>query len=358
MRDGLLNGDVVMERSKLIKKIRMSCPLCDKEHEVEERKRLTAISFKGEKVKYEEKFYFCVNADEDENEFETASMTNENLLNARNAYREKHGLLTSNEIVKIREGYGLSQVDLARMLGWGEATVSRYESNAIQDDAYDTMLRIIKDNPLQALEFLKRNESKFSDKKKREIKNKILEKIDSYGKEYLTRQAFEGEYASFEEPSDSNGNSLLNIDKIEAVISYIAERDKNLYKVKLMKLLWYIDVVSYKLRGFSITGMVYRHNTMGALPIGHYSLMNLENLNVVEEESYTNDSMLHILPTEGMDYSILSDEDKKIIDKVIKKFKNYKTSDIVDYMHKEKAYVETKTGDIIPFTLAKEIKNF
>ncbi len=103
---------------------------------------------------------------EDENEFETASMTNENLLNARNAYREKHGLLTSNEIVKIREGYGLSQVELARMLGWGEATVSRYESNAIQDDAYDTMLRIIKDNPLQALEFLKRNESKFSDTKK------------------------------------------------------------------------------------------------------------------------------------------------------------------------------------------------
>ncbi len=103
---------------------------------------------------------------EDENEFETASMTNENLLNARNAYREKHGLLTSNEIVKIREGYGLSQVELARMLGWGEATVSRYESNSIQDDAYDTMLRIIKDNPLQALEFLKRNESKFSDTKK------------------------------------------------------------------------------------------------------------------------------------------------------------------------------------------------
>lgn len=47
------------------------------------------------------------------------------------------------------------QVDLAKLMGWGEATISRYESKAIQDKAYDTMLRLIKDNPLQALEFLK-----------------------------------------------------------------------------------------------------------------------------------------------------------------------------------------------------------
>ena len=46
-----------------------------------------------DKVTYEERFYYCVNADEDENEFETGSMTNENLLNARNAYRVKHGRL-------------------------------------------------------------------------------------------------------------------------------------------------------------------------------------------------------------------------------------------------------------------------
>lgn len=41
-----------------------------------------------------------------------------------------------DEIVAIRESYGLSQVDLAKLLGWGEATISRYESKAIQDEAY------------------------------------------------------------------------------------------------------------------------------------------------------------------------------------------------------------------------------
>ena len=44
---------------------------------------------------YKERFYFCANVEEDENEFVTGAMTNENLLNARNAYRIKMGLLTS-----------------------------------------------------------------------------------------------------------------------------------------------------------------------------------------------------------------------------------------------------------------------
>lgn len=347
-----------METSTLVRKVYMDCPLCDKTHEVEERKRFVTITLKGEEVTYEERFYFCANADEDENEFETGSMTNTNLLNARNAYRVKNGLLTSDEIVAIRENYGLSQVDLARLLGWGEATISRYESKAIQDEAYDTMLRLIKDNPLIALEFLKKNAAKFSVLKRTEIRKKIVEKLDSYGKEYLTRQAFEGEYADFEELSDSNGFTPLNIDKIEAVISYIAENVSNLFKVKLMKMLWYVDAFSYKLNGCAMTGMVYRHNDMGALPIGHYSLMNLENLNVREEESYNYDSMLHIYPTRGMDYSILNDDEKNIIDKVIKKFKNYKAKEIIDYMHEEKAYIETRPGDIIPFSLAKKIREF
>ncbi len=347
-----------MEANTLIRKVHMNCPICDKTHEVEERKRKTTITIKGEEVSYEERFYFCANADEDENEFETGAMSNENLLNARNAYRVKMGLLTSDEIIAIRESYGLSQVDLARLLGWGEATISRYESKAIQDEAYDTMLRLIKDNPLQALDFLKKNADKFPGLKKLEIRSKIVERLDTYGKEYLTRQTFEGEYANFEEPSDSNGFAALNIDKTEAMISYIAENVSNLFKVKLMKMLWYSDVLAFIENGSAMSGMVYRHEPMGALPIGHYSLMNLERLNVQEEMSYNYDTMLHIYPTIGMDYSIFSDDEKAILDKVIMKFKNYKAKDIVNYMHEERAYTETNAGDIIPFSLAKEIRSF
>ena len=345
-----------MEREVLLKKVHMACPLCDKTHEVEERLRRTSIVIKDEAVDYDERYYFCGNADEDENEFESGAMTNVNLLNARNAYRRKMGLLTSDEIIEIRESYGLSQVDLSRLLGWGEATIARYESKAIQDEAYDTMLRLIKDNPLKALEFLKKNGEKFSEGKRYEIREKMVEKLDSYGKEFLTRQALEGEYVGFEEPSDANGYTTLNIDKIEVMVSYLAEAMSNLYKVKLMKSLWYADALHYQKTGKAMTGLVYRHEAMGALPIGHYSLMNLENLNVREELSFSYDSMLHVYPSECVDYSLLSETERTVLDAVIDKFKDYKASEIVEYMHEERAYTETENGEIIPFHLAGEIR--
>ena len=61
--------------------------------------------------------------------------------------------------------------------------------------------------------------------KRSEIRSKIVEKLDSYVKEYLTRQTIGSEYANFEEPSDSNGFTVLDIGKIEAIISlYCGER--------------------------------------------------------------------------------------------------------------------------------------
>lgn len=340
---------------KLIRKLKMDCPVCGQTHEVEERERLATITIKGEDVTYLERYYYCSNAKEYENEFATGIMTNRNLLNARNAYRNKKGLLTSDEIVSIRKNYGLSQVDLAKMLGWGEATISRYESKAIQDEAYDLMLRLIRDNPFKALECLKRNKDKFSKRKFNEIKERIVDQLDSYGKEYLTRQAFEAEYARFENKSKANGNTLLDIDKIEAMVSYFAKNTLYLYKVKLMKMLWYADALSYSETGSAMTGMVYQHEAMGALPIGHDYLMNLERLNIQEEESIHYNSMMHVYPVEGMDYSVLSDQEKVILDEVVNKFKTWKAKEIVDYMHKEKAYLNTKPGEIISFDYAKEI---
>ena len=68
--------------------------------------------------------------------------------------------------------------------------------------------------------------------------------------------------------------------------------------------------------------------------------------------------MLHIYPPANMDYSVLTDREKSILDKVITKFSAYRAKDIVEYMHKEKAYTETRPGEIILFSLAKEIRKF
>ncbi|MBR3771270.1 MAG: type II toxin-antitoxin system MqsA family antitoxin [Clostridium sp.] len=345
-----------MENSTLIRRVHMECPICDKVHEVEERRRQAMITMKGEEVTYEEQFYYCAYAEEEEAEFESAKMSNENLLNARNAYRRKQGLLTSEDIVAIREDYELSQVDLARLLGWGEATISRYESKAIQEEAYDVILRLIRDNPLMALEFLKKNEMKFSEVKVKELRARMIEKIEESGKEYLARQVFKGEYAAYDIPSDSNGYTKLDIDKLEAIISYFAKEDSELVKMKLMRMLWYSDVLAYERNGYAMTGLVYRHESIGALPVGHYSLMNLQRLNVHEEVSNVYDTVLHIYPNEEMDYSVIGDEEKKILDVVVERFKASK--ELAECMQEETVYNYTSVGAVIPFSLVKESRNW
>ena len=90
-----VEGDMAMDSNHLIRKIQMECPLCDKVHDIEERTRVVNTVIKGEKVNYIEKYYFCSYSNEDENEFVTGGMENDNLRNARNEYRKAHGLRTS-----------------------------------------------------------------------------------------------------------------------------------------------------------------------------------------------------------------------------------------------------------------------
>ena len=58
------------------------------------------------------------------------------------AYRRKHGFLTSGEILSRRKAMGLSQKRFAEYLGVGSASIERWESGIlVQDKASDLLLR-------------------------------------------------------------------------------------------------------------------------------------------------------------------------------------------------------------------------
>lgn len=129
----------------------------------------------------------------------------------------------------------------------------------------------------------------------------------------------ESEYVEFRDPCDANGFAVLDIGKLESLISYMAGKVKYLFKVRLMKMLWYCDVISYKRTGKAMTGLVYCHEPMGALPVGHQEIVNLENVNVHTLAGDDPDMIMYeFLPSENADESRLSPEEKSIIDKVIK----------------------------------------
>jgi putative zinc finger/helix-turn-helix YgiT family protein len=72
-------------------------------------------------------------------------------------YRKKHGLLSADEIRALRERFGLTQSELARLLHLGANTISRWESGRnVQTEAMEMLLRLIRDLP-GSIDYLRRN---------------------------------------------------------------------------------------------------------------------------------------------------------------------------------------------------------
>lgn len=338
----------------LIEKTEMDCPLCGKVHLLEKMKRETQGVVKGEIVDYEENYYRCPLTHEVDNEFVPAAMMDENLLNARDGYRKDIGLLTSYEIAEIRAFYGVTQSEFSNLLGWGDVTVTRYESKTIQDETYDNLMRMAHENPLFALQSLEKHSAKFTQDKYQKIRNKVVQRIEESGLLYLKIQEIKSIYVNFQEESVFNGYKVLDLEKLASVMGYFANYVNHLYKVKLMKLLWYADILHFKRHGKSMTGLVYRHMTYGALPLAYDEIIFLPTVRV-EEVVCHDDISYRILPHTEIKLSSFTLEELNILEMISRKFKDYHSKEIVSYMHEEKGYKETEPFDIISFDLAKEL---
>lgn len=342
---------------KILGKKNIFCSICEEEHEVELIEKNKKCIIKGESVEYKEKFYRCTKYKE-ENTFQTSELWNEGLIRSLDAYRKNNNLLTSKEIKEIRKKYGITQLEFARLLNLGDITITRYETKQIQDISIDNMIKEVNDNSIFALNLLNKNKDKFEETRYLEIENNIKNVIDRNIIPYLNEQELIGKYIKFDVETIENGYSILNIQKLKNIVGYIVKKLGNVKKVVLMKLLWYSDSVSFKRNEKSMTGLVYIHMPYGALPIGHEEIIKLSSVK----------SEIHINQNEYEEYRItynneykisnITKDEKEILDEVIEKFGKYKSSEIANYMHKEKAYKETKEKEIISFDLTKELREF
>lgn len=329
------------------------CSCCMEEHEVKEVLVKDQAVFKNKQVEYEASYMFCDLAEEF---YMNEQQIQYNDRKIKDAYRESEGLLTSDQISSIRKKYGISQSDLCTLLGWGGKTITRYESHQVQDRAHDTILKKLDNDPEWFLSLL--NDAKLN-LTVESYKKYLLNATELYDKNqdaYL-RRAIEALYAKFQENQMFHGNVSLSLDKVVDVIRYFAASKKitSLFKVKLMKLLWYADALSYKKRNHAITGLVYQAFPMGAVPVGHNSIIDLKNV-PCEEIDIGETNAYHFKLTDNISFSSLTKEDIEILDIVIEKLGHMSKNEIVYFMHKEQAYIETAPRDIIQFKYAKSLQ--
>ena len=325
------------------------CPCCMEEHDVQTVRDTERNVFKGVPIEYSAEYQYCDRADEF---FADEQQISRNDIAMKNAYRKKTGLLTSDQIAAIRARYGISQSDLCLLLGWGGKTITRYESHQVQDAAHDTILRKLDADPewfLQLLEAEKSSLSSASYHKYRETGTALFE-LDH--DQYL-KSTIMSKYARFLHNPEITGGKELSLDVVVEMIRYYANSSlvTGLYRVKLMKMLWYADALAYKRRGCAVSGLVYRALPMGAAPVAYESIVDLSTVHC-EEIEMGDGTGFRFLPTENREYPHLTSDDRDILDAVIRRFGRVSTTEIVETMHQEDAYTETAPHDIILFKYA------
>ena len=321
------------------------CLSCMEEHTVHLVKVIDSNKFKGEQVEFEAFYEYCSNSKEYS---EDEGMMKKNSLAFKDAYRKKVGLLTSDEIRAIREKYDISQKDLSEVLDWGMATITRYENHQIQDRAHDDILRKIDSDPKWFLDLLNRAKERLSDRAFSNYHHRASELYNNKKNQYLIDSIY-AIYAYIDEADI--GGVKLDLNKVVETINYLALRVAGLHKVKLMKMLWYSDILSYKRYRQSITGLAYNALPMGAVPEGYDQIMLLDGV-CYDTVLYGENVGYRFKPVEGFEITHLSDRDIDTIDEIVSKLGMLNTEEIVNRMHEEEAYKKSPANCIIKYSFA------
>ncbi len=320
------------------------------EHEVQTVILTSTEEYKGEEVSFDSSYEYCAHADE---YLETEDMIKANSLGMKDAYREKAGLLTSSNIIGIRGKYGVSQKDFSEILDWGRATITRYENHQVQDRAHDDILQKINLDPKWFLQMLNRAKGRISDKAYNKYHKAATTQFGKMKNQYLV-DSIQALYSEFVDDLITGGRDL-NLKKVVELINYFALKVNSLHKVKLMKMLWYGDSLSYKKTGKSITGLVYRALPMGAVPEGSQHIVELDGVEF-ETVVYDYDCIGYKFhPAPDFEIKELITEEIKILDAVIAGVGNLNSQESIDKMHNEEAYKRTENNCIIPFTFAGKL---
>jgi putative zinc finger/helix-turn-helix YgiT family protein len=319
-------------------------------------KRKATYCIKGEPIEILETVR--INLKDNEEIFDE-ELENKNLENIYNQYRKKHSLLMPKKIKEIREKYGVSQRAFSRILGWGEVTIHRYETGALQDRSHNDAL-VLLENPDNMKILLENNKNKINSKDYIKIKSNLKkikkDDIDEKLEENITKKYFN------EVLDEYCGYTQFNYEKLVNMILFFTSKINRLFKTKLMKLLFYSDFVNFRNNTLSITGLKYIKNYYGPTPIKHELLLGelfekyiTYQIEYVKTSKDNIEEYEFIKSLEKPTMDIFSQEEINSMNEVLNAFKHLTSEEITQCSHKEEAWTKSKNKEIISYEHSKKI---
>jgi putative zinc finger/helix-turn-helix YgiT family protein len=329
----------------IIKTIHDACPHCEAMRDIEVHRERETMKIRGEDVEFESEFMLCTTCGKD---FADLEQMDHDLAAARAIYRERHGIIGPEELVALRKRYDVSQKTFARILDIGDLTINSYEQGVLPSGAHNSLLRLVED-PANFRRLYESNKAKLSDRQRAKIE-RAFAAMDSAAPMQVKEAA-----PPYGPPPQISPERLMEVMQL-----LLALAGAELYKMALLKLLFYVDFSYYRKSGHSITGWRYARLPYGPVPDDYKQILcegekaGLFSLTMDDGET----GELVSLP-EHFEIDIIkadfSPSELEVIELVAKKLGGLSATALKELTHEENAWIETEHAQIISWNYASSL---
>ena len=306
--------------------------LCREQREVEFRKEKFEISFH---------FYKCVDSGE---QFTTTKLDELNLNQLHNEYRYKNNIPFVDEIIEIREKYGVAASVMSEILGFGVNTYRNYEGGEIPSKANAKLISLAS-NPNQFKELVL-SATTLKDSARERILKRVDHSISISEKElseeavrsYLFGNVNRGRYSGFKKTDP---------DKFIQMVMFFAEKMRP-FKTKMNKLLFYADFLHFRKEISSISGMRYIAIDYGPVPDNFQSIFEyIYNKGLIEQvcQEFSFGVRGTTFASSALykfDDRLFTDTEIETLNHVVELFKDVSSSNITEVSHLEEAWIRNE----------------
>ncbi len=301
-------------------------------------------------------YYKCEESGE---QYTTTSLDEVNLNQLYNQYRDKFNIPFPDEIITIRQKYGISASKMAEILGFGTNSYRQYEAGEMPSVSNARLIQMISD-PKKFIDLVhlcdtidEKTKSKYSQKANQMIEERIQNRFSFDFKDYLLGNHLADIYSGYRQP---------NFEKFTEMVVYFSDYLKP-YKTKMNKLLFYADFLMFKQSCFSISGVRYHAINMGPVPHNFQSIFEyLANNNEIDiyYQEFSDGGVgeqFKAKPNRPFNPSLFSEIELNVLERIAATFKTTSTNEIIELSHLEKAWKENEEAKrVISYEYAFELK--
>lgn len=288
--------------------------------------------------------------DENGEQFTTTESDTVCFEQVANQYRERHGIPYVDEIVALRDRYGVSATKMALILGFGTNQYRLYETGEVPSESNGKMIRSAM-NPSVFLDLVRSSRNQLTEKEYLKISKRVEEEI---AEEQSKRQEqWEAARLFRTGRGLANGFAPQSTERLKNLLLHILEQMGETFQTKMNKVLFYIDFLSYRERGMAISGLAYQAMEFGPVPQRWDRVYSAFDNVEQREKLLQGQECLSLLANGTADMSGFSAGELAVIDIVCELMKKMTSREASQMSHKEpmwNAHVEKQ--DLIPFSEA------